>query len=302
MKKHRREDDVMRGVKLILVLGFLLSVAGAACADDETYTLNEVYPIKAEGTLVLYTNDAEIVIKGTDRSDLKLDVYHRISTSGLFVKSKSTPFEMIVTRENGDLFLREEGGDHSFVGFIGSMSEDYIIEIEAPKGINLKLRGDDDSYEIEGINGSISLRFEDGDARLSDCGGDEFELESDDGDIRMRGGRGEFTGYVEDGRLEVREAKFDEVLAETDDGRIYIETALSDNGNYRLNGEDGRIELDVISGGGVFTATFDDGSLRADNAFDTIEEEEGRVKLRLKGGNANVRARIEDGTIRFNAK
>ena len=86
--------------------------------------------------------------------------------------------------------------------------EDYEISLEVPKGVNLVLKGDDDDYRIENVDGSITLDIDDGDAELRNCNGNHFDFNVDDGDIEMRGGNGFLYVRSDDGDIIIRDGNF----------------------------------------------------------------------------------------------
>ncbi len=281
---------------LLLIIG--LSVSSAEAKRYE-YHLDEVYPIGSNGTIILDTGDAEIRIEGTDRSDVRLVVDWTQIISGLYVKANDEPFEMEVRPDGDNLRIREIDGG-SYMGIMVSSNEHYEIVIEAPKGVSLKLNGDDDNYSVTGIDGSIDLSFDDGRAYFGECGSRQFDLECNDGTIELEGGAGTLYVTIDDGRIIVEEGNFRSIEATINDGEIDIATSLADKGDYRLRCDDGRVVFTVLEGGGEFTVDYDDGHVRAASSFDLIDKDEGYEFYKLDGGSARVRCRIEDGYIRLN--
>ncbi len=49
--------------------------------------------------------------------------------------------------------IREEGGGISVSGIFVSVEENYTIDIEAPRSVNLKLRGEDDDISFRVTEG-----------------------------------------------------------------------------------------------------------------------------------------------------
>ncbi|HEB83370.1 MAG TPA: hypothetical protein ENI92_00035, partial [Bacteroidetes bacterium] len=261
----------------ILILLAAASTAAAREKKDETkqtYHLDEVYPIAPDGTLLLVTEDADVEIIGSDRSDVHVVVDHTLYVRGVVLRADSTPFEMEVVAEKGNLSIRQVGGDYSVGMIFGSVREDYRVLIEAPKSVNLNLRGDDDDYKIRGMEGELRLRFEDGDARIVSYKGEHVEVECEDGSVEIEGGSGLLEGYSEDGEITVEEGTYREMDLSCEDGDLEIENALADDGTYSLRTEDGDIRFTVLSGGGTFRATFEDGGARADSRFGKVDEDD----------------------------
>ncbi len=284
---------------LIAIVPFGITTTSSADEKDSSYKLDETYPISPTGMLTLVSNDAEVTITGSDRKDAHVKINYFRKVSGFLVSHKSDPFEMEIDTDGENLVLREVDGFHSMSGVFIMSSEDYTIDIEIPRGVSLKLRGDDDNYDIENIDGKISLRMEDGRARLKNCNGDNFDLETEDGYIDLKGGKGMLEAYTEDGRVTVEEGSFDEVEASSEDGSIEVATTLSDNGSYRFSTDDGHIYFHVIKGGGEFRIDFDDGHVRTSKAFELEEDDENYRYYSLPGGSSKVRIRIEDGVVRL---
>ena len=155
----------MKAQKLIMAIGASL-LAFSALSQDSEFKLEETYKIDPKGTLELYSDDANVDIIGSDRKDVHVYIYRKEIVRGLRVGA-DRDFEVYVDERDGDLIIRErESSGHSFMT-VGVQMEDYEISIEVPRGINLELRGDDDDYVIEDVDGSITLEVDDGDATES---------------------------------------------------------------------------------------------------------------------------------------
>jgi len=264
-------------------------------AKTHTYNLDETYSIAADGTLFLNTDDADITITGEDRQDVHVIIHHEWHISGVSTRG-GDDFEVIVTEENGNLRIREADTGGITI-MMGTIREEYTVEIVAPKSVNLRIRGDDDDYRIRGFAGDVRLDFEDGRAQLMHMTGSHFEIGVEDGDLELQGGSGLLDIFAEDGSVVVEDGQFSDVSARVEDGDISISTSLSDGGDYRIRAEDGSIELNIEDGGGEFRLVFDDGSTRVGRQFDLLEEDEGYEEYQLGDGDARVRMEVEDGRI-----
>jgi len=278
-------------------------MAGFACynahAQGNEYKLDKTYKISPTGTIELHSDDANVQITGTDRSDVHVKVFYRIETHGITFGERD--FEMVVTENDGDLLLRERSEGSTGVMF-GSVSEEYEITIYAPVGVSIKLRGDDDDYKIYSVNGAISITADDSDVDIRDCKGNHFEFDLDDGDLEMDGGSGFLYLRSDDGDFIVRNGNFSEVNASLDDGDLLLETSLSDNGNYTFKIDDGSIDFRVTNGGGDFDISHDDGRVTAGDEFQVLEQDENNTLLRLSNGTAKLRFRTNDGRIRLSKR
>lgn len=283
--------------KLLFTSAFLLTVlVGTVSAQDKTFNLDEVYSLSSNGTIHLKSEDANVKITGSDRTDVHVVIDRKESTRG--VRSNRSRFDINIDERQGDLYITESA--RRGVTFqIGSWSVDYEIEIEMPKTGSLRIKGDDDDYVIRSVNGEISLETDDGDVELIECNGDRFDLQLEDGDLRMDGGKGSLYVRVDDGDIDIRNGSFERVEVDSEDGSVSLETSLSDSGRYELSGDDANIDFVVLSGGGEFNVAKDDGRISASSAFDTIRETETRSRLELDGGKAKVDIRVEDGRVRL---
>ena len=149
------------------------------------------------------------------------------------------------------------------------------------------------------VNGEISIDTEDGDIELAECNGDKFDIRLEDGDLEMDGGQGDFSLRLDDGDADIRDAKFASFEADVEDGTIIVETEIKDGGLYDIRSDDANVEFVVLSGGGDFTLTKDDGSVRAGSDFELKRETDYREEYTLKGGTADVEIRTSDGRIRL---
>lgn len=275
----------------------LLCLSSTLWAQTNEFSLDETYPIDREGTLILQTDDADVKITGTDRTDVHVNVYRKVTVKGL--KFSDERFEVFVNHEGGDLVIKERTSG-SGISMMGYMSEVYTIDIKTPKDINLDIRGDDDDYVIRNVDGSISLDIDDGDAELMGCDGKDFRFSFDDGDIKMDKGAGKLYSRGDDGNLRVDNADFYDIEARVDDGDIEIETSLAENGEYSFRANDADIVLTITGGGGDFNIHHDDTRVSYSRNFETLYDEEDETRLKLRNGSAKVKIRADDARIRLN--
>ena len=273
-----------------------LFLCASLYAQDHEFNLDKTYSIDRGGTIKMRTNDADITISGSDRSDVHVTIRRRVTVRGL--KFGEENFEVEVYADKGDLVIRERsrGG----VSMMGYMREEYTIDIEAPSDVSLDINGDDDDYLIRRIDGSIALRIDDGDAELNSCGGKDFYFAFDDGDVKMDKGAGKLYSRADDGNLRITNANFYDVEASVDDGDLEIETSLAENGEYYFRANDADIVLNITNGGGNFEMYHDDSRVSYSRNFEVLREEEDETRLRLRDGSAKVKIRANDAHIRLN--
>lgn len=281
------------------VIFMLLLIASTSAAKKLEYDLDQTYSIGKQGTLTLATSDADVVVIGEKRDDVHLVVHYLHQVKGLSIISEEDPLEFDVKEDGENLYIREIGGSISIFSFVAYSSTFYDIELHVPETVSLKLKGDDDDYDIRGVNGSILMTFDDGDATLNQCGGSEFEFDFEDGTVEVNNCGGNLDLSMEDGDFIAEDCRFSSLDAYCEDGDIEIATTLQDDGEYHFRNDDGAIRLTVLDGGGDFRIYYDDGSVRATSAFDLIDEDEGISLYKLPGGNARIKLKTEDGSVRL---
>ena len=289
---------IMKLKSTFFMLLFSIISFNAAAQDSGNFKLDEVYNMGSNGTLHLRSEDADVKITGTDRSDVHVYIERNEEVKGM--SSARGRFDVDVEERDGDLFIRERKPNARFT--MGYYRLDYEITIEMPKTGSLRIQGEDDDYIIKSVNGAISIETEDGNVDLVECMGDDFEIELEDGDLRMDGGNGSLYVNVEDGDADIRNGNFKDIEIRSEDGDVLIETSLSNAGKYDFSGDDASIELVVLSGGGDFDISKDDGRVTASSAFDLIHESDYRVEYKLPSGEADVRIRTNDGRVRLSKK
>lgn len=275
----------------MLLFGF----AFQSHAQDYEYNLDETYPINKNGTIHLNSDDAEVSIKGTDRSDVHLVVSYKLDVDGWEIKS-GEEFEMEVEESGGDLHIREAERNEGRI-MVGRVREKYQITIEAPRDVALNINGDDGTYDISGINRAIKLSADDSEIRLSQLKGNEFDFNIDDGSITMDEGQGELKLYLDDGEFRVQKGAFSEIDASFDDSKVDITTSLSDNGFYDFTMDDGDLKMNITGGGGEFDIHHEDTNISTSNSFEKVSSDDDRSIYRLSGGNSRIEINSDDGSI-----
>jgi hypothetical protein len=274
----------------------LFSVAQSEKMTD--YHLDETYKMSNSGTITLNSSDANVFVTGSNRSDVHVKIDRVVETRGFVFGSSE--FSVDVTEANGNLSIREHKSSSS-VGVVGSIYEKYTINIEAPVGASLVLRGDDGDYYIKTVHGKMDIDVDDADVELTGCQGDDFKFRLDDGDIKMDEGKGVLDVDADDADVIIKNARFSKINADMDDGDFLVETSLADGGDYFINCQDGLISLTVLGGGGKFDIRHDDARVITTGGF-TQEESENRTKLSLAKGTARVDIRADDARIKLSAR
>lgn len=282
-----------------LALALISAFSFAQSTKMGDFHLDQNYKMDSKGTITLTSSDANVFVTGMNRTDVRVKVDRVVETKGLVFGDHE--FTVDVNELNGNLSIRDRSGSGS-IGVVGYIHEKYTINIEAPEGASLVLRGDDGDYYINTIHGKMDINLDDADIELSGCKGNDFKFRLDDGDISMDEGQGSLDVDADDADVSIQNGKFDRIIADVDDGNFVVETTLTDGGEYFIAGQDGLISLTVLNGGGNFDVRHDDARLITEGAFNEVDRSEERTKLTLPKGNARVEIRVDDGRIRLSSR
>ena len=283
-------------MKNLLFFVLTVGILTVASAQDGEFHLDNEYKIKADATIDLVSSDANVFITGSRRGSARVKIDRKVITKGLY--SGEEDFKVEVDVSNGDLRIRERASSYNS-GIITYQREEYKIEIQAPEGVSLVIRGDDGDYFIKNVNGEISMSIDDADVELTDCKGNAFTFRVDDGDVRMDGGKGRLDIDGDDADIEVRNGAFTSISADMDDGDLILETSLTDVGSYSIRTEDGSISLKVLGGGGEFEIDHDDGNVALQGDFKTLTESDDHTRVLLARGKAKVRLSGDDANVKL---
>jgi hypothetical protein len=274
-------------------------VTPPAFAAEDRFDLDETYAISPQGTIELSTRDAEVTILGADRDDVHVEIHYLRRITGLGFGSGG--FDVQVSEQDGDLRIRESLRDRTTVT-LGMQRTTYEVLIEAPHGVNLKVQGDDDDYDISEIHGAIVLRADDGDVQLRDCRGSEFDLVLEDGHLDIDRGAGTLRLRYDDGDADIRGAAFDRVHVRANDGALRLAGELAPNGRYEFELDDGDMDLRLGEAGGEFSFAFGDGTLNLEGGSGTVEIDFDDGRARLSDVSfERLTLRANDGVFDFDA-
>lgn len=273
----------------------IISLSSLAFSQKQNeFHLNKSYSLADNGRIYLTAHDAKVTITGEDRTDVAVRIDYYVNSKG--IEWGTREFTVDVTARSGDLYIKEyKQGNTTIMGYI---SIDYKIDIRAPRGSSLDIKGDDDTYNITSIDGEISIEADDADVFLKDCGGDRFFFDLDDGDVFMDQGRGQLTARMDDGNIEIINANFETIDFRGDDGDFSLETSIGPNAMFKFSGDDATFDIVITSGGGTFNIRHDDGNIDYDNNFRLMDKGNGRITLSLTGGRGKINISGDD--IRVN--
>jgi len=276
----------------------ILFLSSVVFAQDGEFHLDKEYKIDKVGLVDITTSDAKVFITGSTRNTAHVKIDRKVTAKGWTFGEEN--FHVDVDEEHGSLIIDEkQRGPQG--GVMGFYHEDYRIELEVPRGVSLKVRGDDGDYYIKNVNGSIVLNLDDADAELVGCEGDNFEFRLDDGDIRMDRGRGRLELTGDDADVEIHNASFSSIRADLDDGDLIIETSLAEKGEYFISSQDGTIVMNITGGGGEVDIRHDDANVSTEGDFKVLEKSERETRVTLSNGSAKVSVRADDARVRLRA-
>lgn len=287
---------------LVFALLLLLAAVPAFAQTDE-FHLDETYSLNSDGTILLKSDDADVRIIGSTRNDVHVKIDYVLDVDGLSW-GDSEEFVVKAWVENGTLFIEEQPRETDRTT-IGNVDEKYTILIEVPTDVSLKLRGDDEDYNISEIAGEIRVDADDADAILASCSGNYFAFRLDDGTVKMDQGRGKLFLNVDDGNAFIKNGSFKTIKLDTDDGEFRIQNRISGNGQFEFDMDDGTIEFSLNntgSGSSQIEMDTDDGNfslhtdLRNGDEYD-LEMGDADIEFYALSGGGTFTIRHDDADI-----
>lgn len=284
--------------KIITIFLFCLlaiSTVDSKAQQTDEFHIDEVHSVDPNGTINLQSDDADVKIIGSDRNKVRVKVDYKLTVEG-FTFGSSNKFGMIVEEKNGNLTIREKPRDFGNRGIINTRMEKYIILIETPRSVNMNIRGDDEAYEISGIDGSIHLDADDADINMTDCNGDEFSFVLDDAGLRMDRGKGNLKLNIDDGNVRIGRGNFENINVDTDDSKLEITSRFYGNGHYKFDMDDADLRLN-FAGGGEVEINHDNATISTSREFEEVAKEDRKSVYRLPNGRAYIVIDSDDGNI-----
>ncbi|MBT8232038.1 MAG: DUF4097 domain-containing protein [Bacteroidia bacterium] len=299
----------MKNILFLCVFSFI----SAAVTAQTTYSYNEIHKISEGGTLHLSSNDADVTILGTNRSDVSVEILRK--AKGNIAKNQKFYFD--VEEQGGDLYVTEvrEGNNTTFIGYLNIQK--YTIKIHLPHKVKLDIEGDDDDYDITGINGDIKMETEDGEIVIYDCASPRLNIKADDANIALANLNTEFKTRFEDGEINIHNCELPLLDLVMDDGDLNFKNGHSvdtkiktADGDIYLNEVKGDLELVLDDGDAYINELWSqnvdikgyDGNveigvhLNADSNY-KIKMDDGDIDINLLSGGGKIEIRCDDGNI-----
>ncbi len=274
------------GIAIILPISLVVA--------QEEYKLDKTYPVKKNALVTISTDDADIIINGSDRNDVHLKVYRKVELIGTGTETK---FEIQVEEREGNLYIRENRSSGSSY-WVGYKSTEYKIELEIPAEVKLVVSEDDGDIVLNNISGDLDIDCEDGDLELNQFSGKNLNIEMEDGDIKINNASGFLSLRSEDGDVEANSCSFNKIDLNTEDGDVNIQTSLSQNSQYKLSAEDGDIKFYISGSGAKIDLNAEDGNININGDFNSISKDENSRHLEFGDNSAIVTISTEDGDIK----
>lgn len=279
----------------------VLSIASASTAagTEVERSFDKRFDVKPGARLVLSHGDGELTVIPWDEDAISVEVRYRVRYRR--VGLGSDPDLDVQFDQKGDV-VRVIGKERSSggVGFFSKDTIEHTYRVQAPPYVELELDGDDGSVEIEGWEGRISLRNDDGDVHLRRIRSPEVSLEVEDGDVEIDDLEGRLDVSIDDGNVEVSGCKCEKAKIEAEDGDVQVESCT---GSFRVSTDDGDMELDEITAGELELTTADgtiEVEIAAAAATFTIDAsaDDGDIVLKLASGvSAEYEVRTDGGRI-----
>jgi DUF4097 and DUF4098 domain-containing protein YvlB len=240
----------------------LATAAAAALPLQGDRTTDTTFAVPAGARLSLTNVAGEVVIRGWDRSQVRVQAAH---------SSRET-----VSIELSGSVLRLTPRTTRGIGGFGRIV-DYQLTV--PAAMAVEIQGMYADVAIEGTRGDVKVTTVEG--NLTVRGGDgTIALTTINGKIEVRGGKG---------RMELRSTSED-IEATDVEGDVLAETVSGDISLRGINAR--RVEAQTVSGDVEFQ-----GTIRNDGAY-TLLTHSGDITIALPdGANASVRAAVGSGDI-----
>jgi putative adhesin len=255
------------------------------------------FSIEGKADVKLMTRDGAIEIRSWDRPEVLVVIekhaFSKEAAAAMTVSGSQDGNHVTVdaTRPRGETL------SGLFWGGLGSAK----LIVSVPASSDVQATTGDGSIELEGINGTISLRSGDGSISARNAGG-AVAARSGDGSITLSGIKGAVDANTGDGSIAVT-GVLTGVHARSGDGSlaIHAQAGSTTEADWDLSSGDGSITIDVPeSFGAELEAHTGDGRVHLDGV--TLSNVSGeiarnRANGRLGAGGHAMRVRTGDGSI-----
>ena len=286
---------------LIILFLFIITIPSTGTSKEETidktFQIDGTFPVDFE----FIENDGDVHFTTWNRNEVHILIHKEIrSVNGRRAERLLEETKVEISQHNNTIRVRVRYPRiRGFIFISDSGRIKVTSEIRVPAKTNLNCRLDDGDITIEGINGALYLKADDGTIRVSDAQG-SIEGNTDDGRIHLENFSGKAYLDSDDGDI-LLSGNFSTLELESDDGDIRVrnlEGSSMDN-DWHIKTDDGDVEI-------YFTKEFsadihiktDDG--RIDSQLPILFTEitsKRSLKGKIKDGGHLISIRTDDGDI-----
>lgn len=251
----------------------------------------------ARADVKLMTRDGAIEIRSWDRPEVLVVIERRA-----FSKEAAAAMTVSSSQDGNHVTVdastpRGDGLSGLFWGGLGSAK----LIVSVPATSDVQATTGDGSVELDGVNGTISLRSGDGSINARNAGG-TLAARSGDGSITLNGIKGVVDANTGDGSIAVT-GVLTGLRARSGDGSVAVhaQAGSTTEADWDLSSGDGSITIDVPENfGAELEARTGDGRVHLDGV--TLSNVSGeiarnRANGRLGAGGHAMRVRTGDGSI-----
>jgi len=286
---------------LIILFLFLITIPSTGASKEETidktFQIDRTFPVDFE----FIENDGDVHFTTWNRNEVHILIHKEIRlVNGRRAERLLEETKVEVSQHNNTIRVRVRYPRiRGFVFISDSGRIKVTSEIRVPAKTNLNCRLDDGDITIEGINGDLYLKADDGTIRVSDTQG-SIEGDTDDGRIHLENFSGKAYLDSDDGDI-LLSGSFSTLELESDDGDIRVRNleGSSMDHDWHIKTDDGDVEI-------YFTKDFsadihiktDDG--RIDSQLPIIFNEitsKRNLTGKIKDGGHLISIRTDDGDI-----
>lgn len=229
----------------------------------------------------------------------------------------------IILPHNVKLELEGDDDNYNIANIDGSIEityEDGNVNIENSKTPSIIIKGDDGNLSISNLKGDFKTTIQDGNLTMNDCDIDNFNVRIDDGNIKLNACstghtdiqtedgniyldvvKGDLSVTLDDGNFVAHDVVSQNIDIKGYDGDISLGLHMQNNGNYKIQMDDGDVDVELLSGGGVIKVKCDDGDVKLrSSAFEMLTDDDHYKEIKtVSSGSGRMEVKIEDGDVRL---
>ena len=147
----------------------------------------------------------------------------------------------------------------------------------------------------------FDVRIDDGNISLKSSETGDTKIKTEDGNVNLDVVKGNLSVTLDDGKLIAHEVYSESIDIRGYDGGIDLGIHMKNNGDYKVELDDGDLNVDLLSGGGTFKVKCDDGNVKMNSRdFDMLTDDDHFKEIKtIEKGNGKMIVRIEDGNVRL---